>query len=97
MGAVQSNPHITVSVTTVKTLAVVGFTAAEIANATRAWVTPHDGDLVYLCNGEVPTTTDGHIYKTETTYEITERVSQLQIVAQSSAVNTTVELETFTG
>jgi hypothetical protein len=91
----SQRPHVTGSVSTVQTLTNIGFSAAEIAGAIRAWVTPHDGDLVYLLNGEVPTTTDGHIFKTETTYEITEQVGNLQIVAQSSAVNTTVELETY--
>ena len=91
----STRPHVTVSISTVQTLADMGFTASQIAGAFRAWVTGHDGDLVYLLNGEVPTTQDGHIFNSEITNQINEQVPNLQLVAQSSTVTTTVELETY--
>lgn len=90
----SNRPHKKRSISTVETLSDMGFTAAEIERATRAWVTPHDGDLVYLVNGQVPTATEGHIFKTEITHEITEQAANLQIVSQTGTVNTTIELET---
>lgn len=93
--ATSTRPHIKVSISTVQTLAVIGFSTAQISRATRVWVTPHDGDLVYLLNGQVPTATEGHIIKSEITTEIVEQAGNLQLVAQSGPVNATVELETY--
>jgi hypothetical protein len=58
-------------------------------------VTAHDGDLIYLLNGQAPTATEGHIIKSETTTEINEQVNNLQLVAQSGTINATVELDTY--
>ena len=91
----STRPHLKVSISTADTLSDLGFSAAQISGALRAWVTPHDGDLIYLLNGQTPTATEGHIIKSETTTEISEQVGNLVLVAQSGTVNATVELETY--
>lgn len=93
--AISQRPHIKGDISTVKTLLTFGFTQAQLNECLRVWVTPHDGDLVYLMNGEVPTATEGHIIRSEITTEFHESMPSLQLVAQSGTVNTTIELETY--
>ena len=81
---------------TAETLSDMGFTAAQLADVRRVWITPHDGNLVYTLNGDTPTATQGHIFVTGTTYEINEAGVNLSAIRQgASDVAATVEVESY--
>lgn len=77
-----------------QSLTDLGFTAAQIANATQCWVTGRGGDTSYTLNGDTPTATLGHNFIDGTTYEVKE-FAAMQVIKVSANVDITVELETY--
>lgn len=68
------------------------FTAAEIDASQVAYITPKGGDVLYMVNGDDPTTDHCHIFPDGVTSQINHRAKTLKMLRATVDAVVTVEL-----
>lgn len=93
--------QVTVTTGSSQTLTDIGFNSTQINNAQACTITGTGGDLRYLMDGTTPTTSLGHIIadaettQLESTGNVAADFNELEIIARTVDVDTTVELDTY--